>query len=145
MEACHRCEFASLPRIADVTLADFWECPPKYYDKRGVSLLLASNSQGLEALGRLSQSGTIETKAIDFVSVSSREQLNGQRYPIPEKRRAFLDGITHGIPFEKLTAKYFPSRFEKWIVAFRKSDSKTNFLTLAVSRIAKRILLKFTR
>lgn len=75
--SCGTCPFASLPRTADVTLADFW----KYKGDRfsgsrdaGVSLLLANNDQG-EKLIRLSGKYLITEGAEKKQAVSSCRHL----------------------------------------------------------------------
>lgn len=138
MEACHNCEFATLPRIADVTLADFWGCPPEWNDKRGVSLLLASSPQGLEALEKLEKANRIELKPTDPSTTGTRRQLTGAGYPIPKARRAFLDDIARGLPFETVKNARFPSRLDLWLNAFRQSDAKISFLLQMVGRVVSR-------
>jgi Pyruvate/2-oxoacid:ferredoxin oxidoreductase delta subunit len=46
---CYRCEFPSFPRVADITLADYWGVAtkyPKYDDNRGTSLVLVNSAVG---------------------------------------------------------------------------------------------------
>lgn len=48
--ACYKCKFATLPRVGDLTIADFWGVGQKYpeYDRddKGTSLVLVNTPQG---------------------------------------------------------------------------------------------------
>lgn len=47
--SCHKCYFANVNRIADVTLADFWgieKNKPEFNDNKGVSLVLVNTEKG---------------------------------------------------------------------------------------------------
>ena len=51
--SCYECKFKDFPRIADITVADFWGCEknPKYKsmdDNAGTSAVIINNSHGLE-------------------------------------------------------------------------------------------------
>ncbi len=46
-KSCHSCNFSTLPRLADITLADFWGTNVrKEEQKSGVSLILTNNNKG---------------------------------------------------------------------------------------------------
>lgn len=47
--SCHSCPFASLHRVGDVSIGDFWGIErnhPKMFDKNGVSLLMVNTDKG---------------------------------------------------------------------------------------------------
>ncbi len=48
--SCYNCHYARLPRIADITIGDFWHCgnenKPEYYNAGGTSLVLINNKKG---------------------------------------------------------------------------------------------------
>lgn len=55
-KACGACPFSRLPRQGDVTLGDFWGIErhrPELKTARGLSVVLANNAKGTEALGRI--------------------------------------------------------------------------------------------
>ena len=129
MEACHNCEFTNLPRRSDVTLSDYWNCPPEWYDLRGVSFLMASSEKGLKALQDLKITGRIELRKTDLeTALRKRRQLSGNGYPIPRHRRAFLDAIANGASFQQAQKSCFPSWLELWFKGFRKSESKARYI-----------------
>ena len=48
-DSCYRCPFASIDRIGDLTIADFWgieKSMPDFEDEKGVSLLLVNTEKG---------------------------------------------------------------------------------------------------
>ena len=48
-ESCFKCKYASLKRVSDITLADFWglnESHPELFDQRGVSFVLVNSAKG---------------------------------------------------------------------------------------------------
>lgn len=49
-KSCYQCPFAKLPRIADISLGDFWGCKDADNIEDGVSLLLINNSKGEKLL-----------------------------------------------------------------------------------------------
>jgi len=48
-KACYECGYASMQRVADITVGDFWgieHCHPEFEDSKGVSLLICSSQKG---------------------------------------------------------------------------------------------------
>ena len=46
--SCSNCDFKGVPRISDVTLADFWGVHPTFDDDKGTSMVLCNNEKGLK-------------------------------------------------------------------------------------------------
>lgn len=58
---CHKCATARLPRIADVTLADYWQYQGELKkDDVGVSLVVCNTKKGCNAFGRISSALAVE-------------------------------------------------------------------------------------
>ena len=56
--SCGSCRFASLPRVADVTLADYWKYEGRYHQPDsdlGVSLIAVNNNKGSQLLKQSSR------------------------------------------------------------------------------------------
>lgn len=54
--SCHKCHFANVNRVADITLADFWgveKNDASFNDNKGVSLVLISSEKGSEILEKV--------------------------------------------------------------------------------------------
>lgn len=86
--SCGKCKYAKLPRIADITLADFW----KYYGKlnlnnenKGISLVMCSTQKGNELFNK-SKDKLEYDKSIINNAVRSSRQLT--KSPIENKNRS---------------------------------------------------------
>ena len=53
-ECCYNCKYAKLPRVGDITGADFWGAPEKFdKDNKGTSILLINSKKGDEILNKV--------------------------------------------------------------------------------------------
>ena len=46
---CHECKYAGFPRVADVSIADFWgieDVMPDFYDNKGTSMIVVNTEKG---------------------------------------------------------------------------------------------------
>jgi coenzyme F420-reducing hydrogenase beta subunit len=145
MEACYHCQFARLPRFADLTLGDFWGCPERWFDIRGVSVILANSSKGMAAIEAAQSHGSLIVEAVSFQEAVAKNKRAVQgKYPVPKKRRAFLDGMIEGKSFAKLQATLFPSRSEVLWCTFLGSDHKLPFLGNIFIAMLRKILRLFS-
>ncbi len=118
--SCGECPFASMPRVADITLADFWQYKGKLDKKNsGVSLIAINNENG-EALLDMAKGFLI------IENVSKEKAINSCRHmdECPKEnpyRKAFID--------EALSYGYYATA-EKYL----KSDTPS-----MVDRISNRI------
>lgn len=56
---CYKCPYASVSRVADLTIGDFWgieNVDAEFYDKNGVSLVFANSETGKKMLQRIADS-----------------------------------------------------------------------------------------
>jgi coenzyme F420-reducing hydrogenase beta subunit len=129
MESCYKCSFARLPRCGDITLGDFWGCPDQLYDKRGVSVVLVNTEKGMAVLGAQQKRGSLEVTEVSFAEAVAKNQraIRGY-YPVPAKRRAFLNGMIGGRSFAALQTAFFPSRSELLWSSILNDDHKLLFL-----------------
>lgn len=73
--ACSDCHFAKLPRVADLTMGDFWgieQYKSSLVDGKGTSLLLVNNSKGEEVLQQVKTS----FKLIEIVDIKHSLKRN---------------------------------------------------------------------
>ena len=92
--SCSTCRYAHIPRIADITLADFW----KYHGAKfattaddGVSLVVANSGKGVrlvEAAGKF-----LETEAATEAAALSSCRHLAHPPQVSQQRRAFLDAM----------------------------------------------------
>ena len=147
MESCYQCAFAHLPRAADITMGDFWGCPEQLHDKRGVSVLLVNTEKGMRVVEAAQKNGSLEVKAVSLAEAAAKNPraINGDHH-VPQKRRAFLDGMTKGRSFAALQGSFFPGRSELLWRSFLNDDNKLLFLSnLFIAVLRKFRGLFFTR
>lgn len=46
--SCGNCDFKGIPRLADLTMADFWGIEEKYDDDKGTSMVLVNSNKGMQ-------------------------------------------------------------------------------------------------
>jgi coenzyme F420-reducing hydrogenase beta subunit len=58
--SCFRCKYASLNRVGDITLGDFWginDVAPEYYSPSGVSMIMINTPKGMKVFDEVKNSG----------------------------------------------------------------------------------------
>jgi coenzyme F420-reducing hydrogenase beta subunit len=107
MESCHKCIFAKTPKAADISIGDFWGCPPEWCDKRGVSVVLAHTTYGFIHLENLSQRGMLELRQTQLKTATEQNQhaVTGL-HSINRNRAAFLSQTIWGGVFKILFSRY---------------------------------------
>jgi coenzyme F420-reducing hydrogenase beta subunit len=140
MESCYQCPFAHLPRVADITMGDFWGCPEQLHDKRGVSVVLVNTEKGLKAIGAAQNRGALKVEEVSLAEAVAKNQraIRGV-HPVPQKRRAFMNGMIGGRSFAELQGAFFPGRSELLWRSFINADHKLLF----VSNLFIAVLRKF--
>ena len=89
--SCGECKFASMPRVADMTLADFWKYKGKYtalYPDLGVSLITVNSPKGLELLEMSCDLLDYETTSKE-IAVSSCRHLDNHPRENPDRAAFF--------------------------------------------------------
>ena len=112
--SCYECKFKGFPRIADITLADFWgieKVDKSMDDNLGTSLVLINSEKGKIAFDSIAQK-------IKAVKLPYEAALNGNPALVKSitkttiDRNHFFDDI-HSLRFDEVAKKYFyPSRSE---------------------------------
>lgn len=68
-ESCYNCQFANIPRISDLTIADFWgigaEKPFSENTKKGCSLVLVNNEKGRCAIRGIENEIFLEKRTLE--------------------------------------------------------------------------------
>lgn len=106
--SCYECKFKSLPRSADITLADFWgiENIDKSLDNnKGTSLVLLNTKKGQELFKSLKNE--ISYKQIKSDKVFS-ENICMTKSPIITKQREEVFKEIDDLDYSELCKKYFP-------------------------------------
>ncbi len=102
---CHNCEFASVNKPADITIADYWGIKdehPDFFDEKGVSALLIRTTKGENLLKSLDNVTYIESS----IEKISKKQANlNNPSPIKEDRDEFWN-LYYKKGFKTISKKY---------------------------------------
>lgn len=106
--SCHDCRFSRLPRVADISLGDFWGVGshhPEWDDDKGTSLILLQTQKGLSAFE------TCQTDMYVFptnleLGIQSNPCICGSVAQVGNRSAFFVD--LNRIPFEMVIKKYMP-------------------------------------
>lgn len=113
--SCYECTFATIPRIADITLADFWGVDIKYPeldDDKGTSLLLVNTPKGQELLESCKQQIFVKECDLEH-AIKHNPCITGSVKPHPQREQFFKDLDNKN--FDKLIKEYMnpPSIFRR--------------------------------
>lgn len=89
--SCGDCKFASMPRVSDITLADFWKYNGRFteqYIDLGVSLITVNSPKGLKLLEMSSKYLDYETTSMEL-AVSSCRHLDRHPKENPDREAFF--------------------------------------------------------
>lgn len=104
--ACHGCYFSRLPRVADISLADFWGVGrhhPEWDDDRGTSLILVQTEKGHQAFDACRE--TLVSHVADLaVAIRSNPCIQGS-VPPGKNRTDFFNDLDR-LSFEEMMKKY---------------------------------------
>lgn len=107
--SCYDCKFKGYPRIADITLADFWgiQSKPLLMDKNlGTSLVMVNSLKGKKFFDGVKSKLNFES-----VSLKEAEKGNGALFHSlvsRVNREKFFEDLDR-LPFNQLSEKYFKS------------------------------------
>lgn len=99
--SCYTCPFAKLPRVGDITLADFWGLgrhgqPFNHNVMKGVSLVLVNNGQGRNFLEQLGKDTFVEERSLEEALIENHNILHPSKLS-PQREeviRAFLSDMS---------------------------------------------------
>ncbi len=141
--SCHKCNFKTLHRQSDITLADFWgiqKVSPQMDDDKGTSLLLINSKNGKAMFDGLQDSIVFEKVDLDN-AVSYNPAAFKSAGENPNRKDFFKD--LDKLPFDKLVDRYCSESMT--VVAKRKIISvvtvvlkKTRLLNVA-RKVLKRV------
>lgn len=107
--SCYTCKYKSLPRMADITIADYWgiEKVDKNLDNNiGTSLILLNSKKGIDYFEKVKDK--LEWRYTKFESIlSGNAALFKPIAPAKIDRRLFFEELNNST-FENVAQKYFP-------------------------------------
>jgi len=106
-ESCSTCQFSTIPRISDITVADFWGAPCSVEDSfKGVSLIITNNKKGLSFLKKTEGLHLFESTLKQCIG-GNPNIYTGTKYikfhPIVRYRKFFNRILPEHIKFSILT------------------------------------------
>lgn len=132
--SCHACGFSRLPRVADITLGDFWGVGghhPQWDDDRGTSLILVQTKKGKKAFDSCRDALVVYDADLS-VAVRSNPCICGS-VPPGKNRAVFFDELDR-LPFEEMMKKYMsPPSF--WRRLMRDMQTGVHLITHKLSRV----------
>jgi len=116
--SCYDCKFKELPRIADITLADFWgieKIDNNLDNNQGTSLVLLNNEKGEQFFKSLQDN--IFYKEIESEKVFEDNVCMNNSVEMTETRKMVFKNIDN-MEYEELNNKFFPepSKLQKLII-----------------------------
>ena len=109
--SCYDCKFKGFPRIADITLADYWgieKIDKSMDDNVGTSLVLINSEKGLKYFNAISS--RIKAIELPYESAIPGNQALVKSLPLPTiDRDAFFCDLDR-MNFEDVAERYFPDK-----------------------------------
>jgi len=109
--SCYTCPFSTLPRIADLTLADFWGINETIFSKKeykkGISLILVNNEKGMSLLKSSISKLYITERPLKEALKGNRNIACARGYDVYvlNKRKLLFKLISNNIPYKTIFKK----------------------------------------
>ena len=108
--SCLNCQFNKIPRVADITIGDFWgvdEYDPSLNDKKGTSIILINNEKGQNLLNQIAETCKLQEVPLE---VATKRNPNIYSSSKPHKHREeFLKALC----IENKSLKYCVKKYNK--------------------------------
>ena len=141
---CHTCKYASIERVSDFTIADWWGYKAtlpedKDFDKKGVSLVMCNTEKAVAMSKRLDMRLRVRTEQETLCTNPALRKP----FPMPNTRKEFWNDYKTK-PFDYIVGKWM--RPEKIVLSqwMKYKQMNNRFISLAVlyERIMKKLRLK---
>lgn len=107
--SCYECKFKGFPRVADITLADFWgieKIAPEMFDNIGTSLVLINNEKGKYFFNAIQQKLKVKELPYETALAGNPSILQPLQTAKIDRNTFFEDA--ESMNFNQLAEKYFP-------------------------------------
>ena len=105
--SCLSCQFNKLPRVADLSLADFWgvdEYDKSMNDNKGLSLVLINSDKGNKLFEKINKKCLLKEIPLSY-AIKCNPNICSSSVPSP-KREEFLEDIKNGKSLQYCVKKY---------------------------------------
>lgn len=144
--SCYDCKFKGLPRIADISLADYWgieKVDKSLDDDIGTSLVLINSQKGKDYYNLIQQK--IRSIPLPFETCLAGNPMLMNSLPAPLVDRDTFYADLDKMTFTEITNKYFSigsklsfkGRIKKWIRTLRLVKNKTGMNPCQVLRFLR--------
>lgn len=118
---CYKCQFAQLPRLGDISLADFWGYQGSLLQENvneGLSIVIISSDKGKKVFEEIKDKCSIDAVTADYVKERSRHSYLPPIYN--NKRKKFFKDLNNYNFMYELNKKYIClSLFERKFIKFK--------------------------
>ena len=135
-DSCCDCQFNKLPRVADITMGDFWGVEHfdiSLDDKKGTSIVLLNSTKGKKYFDLIKEFAFIKEVPLD-VAVKYNPTIYSSSKPHPKREDFFEDLLKSDATLSKLSKKYIKTYpfilklFYKLMPKFIKNWIKTYYI-----------------
>lgn len=105
--SCYDCKFKGFPRIADITIGDFWgitNYSKNHNSDMGTSLVMVNSTKGKEYFEKVKKRINYENTPLDW-ALAGNPALRNSISVLSERREEFFDDMDI-MPFNELVEKY---------------------------------------
>lgn len=107
--SCYDCQFKGFPRLADITIADFWGCEnyEQYRsldDNAGTSAVICNSQKGLTYFESIRPYINSVEADIEHIKPHNPALIHAQKMPQGDRKSFFRD--LHTLPIEEVVPKY---------------------------------------
>lgn len=109
--SCYQCKYASLPRIGDISLGEFWRYNGKLLKNNhnaGIGLIVVSNKKGRTLFDKAGKNLIFEKMDLEYCKEKVDHLNIGPKFS--EERESFMSDIKQGMNFESLIQKHIFSK-----------------------------------
>lgn len=111
--SCYDCQYAKIPRVADISLGDFWGYEGKLLKQncnKGLSMIVISSQKGMYLFKQVRESIILDRVELEYCKKKSIHLSNFPTWN--QKRSEFMQDFKNGMNFEDLSKKYiYPHEF----------------------------------
>ena len=140
--SCYACEFKTIHRQSDITLADFWGIQsilPEMDDDKGTSLMFVNTTKGKEVFGQIENKMKYKEVELDQAIVFNPAAIRSAESN--QNRSKFFDKLDE-IPFDQLIKKYCTDKYSVRVKRKVKIVTCKILEKMGLLRIIKQVLHK---
>jgi len=112
--SCHNCNYKTLPRVSDISLADFWGVRRvgKHLDQDlGTSVVMINSKKGMKLFDTISNNITFFEQTVNAVEIENKCLFESAQKG--ENRDSFFKNIDN-MPFDKLVKNYTSRKYPQY-------------------------------